>query len=81
LRESSFLAHTMTTTNLSVVGSGPICAPIDSYLKTIQTSVTYVYKIDREVSHLDIDMDIEKAELLAWIATFKQMFDKCCFTS
>jgi hypothetical protein len=34
-----------------------------------------------EVPHLDTDMDIEKAELLAWITTFKQMFDKCCFPS
>lgn len=51
-RESGFLAHTMTTTNLSVVGSGPICAPIYSYGKTRQTSVTYVYKTDmRSVTH------------------------------
>lgn len=26
-------------------------------------------------------MDIEKGESRAWITTFKQMFDKCCFTS
>jgi len=24
---------------------------------------------------------IEKEESLAWITTFKEMFDKCCFTS
>lgn len=39
-----WLTHTMTTTNLSVVGSGPICAPINIYGKN-KTKINNILKM------------------------------------
>lgn len=59
----------MTTTNLSVVGSGPMWAPVE---------VEVVWVRNKIHAHL---AERKKRVSLAWITSFKQMFDECCFPS